>query len=93
MTYIIYTKSNCHKCQIAKDLLKREQTETIYINCDEMLRLNRNEFISSMRKRTGIQEPKLIMFPLIFIDDIYLGDEGDLLNHLVYELSMEDQDF
>lgn len=91
--YVIYTKTGCPSCDRAKALLSKEPCERIYINCDELLRLNRQEFINSMRKKTGIEEPKPIMFPLIFIDDEYLGDEGDLLNHLVFELSLEDTEF
>ena len=86
MTYIIYTKTGCTGCNQAKILLAKEPIETIYINCDELLRENRQEFINSMRKKTGIKEPKPIMFPLIFIDDTYLGDEGDLLEHLIFEI-------
>lgn len=89
MTYIIYTKSNCENCRKAKMLLQREATPTIYLNCDELLATDRQAFIADMRKKTGIKEPQPIMFPLIFIDDIFLGDEGDLLNHLVFELKEE----
>jgi glutaredoxin len=89
MTYIIYTKTGCHNCDRVKALLSKENCERIYINCDELLETGREAFIAEMRKKTGIKEPKSIRFPLIFIDDIFLGDEGDLLNHLVFELEEE----
>jgi len=87
--YIIYTKTGCPSCDRVKFLLSKEPCERIYINCDELLETGKEAFIAEMRKKTGIEEPKLIMFPLIFIDDIFLGDEGDLLNHLVFELKEE----
>lgn len=87
--YIIYTKSNCENCRRAKMLLQREATPTIYLNCDELLETGREAFISEMRKKTGIEEPKPIMFPLIFIDDTYIGSYDELLEHLIFELKDE----
>lgn len=89
MTYIIYTKTGCPSCHRAKDLLSREQEQTIYINCDEMLKTNREAFITEMRKKTGIQEPNNIYFPIIFQDDYYIGNYEELLNHLIFELDEE----
>jgi len=86
MTYIIYTKTGCVGCNQAKILLSKEPCERIYINCDELLKENREAFIEEMRKKTGIQEPRIIRFPLIFINDIYLGDESDLLENLIFEI-------
>ena len=90
MTYILYTKTGCPSCDKAKQLLKREAVETIYINCDEMLRLNRQEFINSMRRKTGIVEPQSLMFPLIFLDDNYLGGVEELVEHLIFEFEEKD---
>ena len=86
MTYIIYTKSNCPSCIKAKNLLKKEPCETIYICCDELLETNRQGFIAEMRKKTGIAEPKLLMFPMIFVDNIYLGNVEELVEHLIFEI-------
>jgi glutaredoxin len=78
--YIIYTKSGCPCCERAKDLLSREQVKTIYINCDEMLKTDRQAFITEMKKKTKSED---IYFPLIFQDDYYIGNYEELLEHLI----------
>ena len=90
MTYIIYTKSNCPSCVKAKMLLKREPCETIYINCDDLLENDRQAFIAKMRKKTQIEEPYPLMFPMIFINDTYLGGVEELVEHLIFELEVKD---
>lgn len=90
MTYIIYTKTGCKGCNQAKALLSREPVETVYINCDELLKENRDAFLDKMIEKTKLECKSLIHFPLVFSDDIYIGDETDLLHHLIFEL---DEDF
>ena len=51
-TYIIYTRSGCPCCEQAKFLISRERTPFIVINCDEMLKTDRQAFITEMRKKT-----------------------------------------
>ena len=85
MSYIIYTKTGCHNCDRAKMLLQREATPTIYINCDELLETGREAFIADMRKKTDIKEPDKIYFPLVFLDDTYIGGYEELLEHLIFE--------
>jgi glutaredoxin len=79
-TYIIYTKTNCPSCDRAKYLLKKENLKTIYINCDEMLKRDRQAFLTEMRKKTKFQD---IYFPMIFQDDYYIGNYDELLEHLI----------
>lgn len=89
MTYIIYTKSGCPNCDRVKYLLSKEPCERIYINCDELLTTGREEFIKSMRQRTGIENPQPIYFPLVFLEDTYIGGYEELLEHLIFELKEE----
>ena len=58
----------------------------IEINCDELLKTNRESFISEMEKK---MKSKFKSFPLIFIDDIYLGSYDDLVDYLNFELVEE----
>jgi len=55
----------------------------IEINCDELLKTNRESFINEMEKK---MKSKFKSFPLIFIDDIYLGSYDDLVDYLNFEL-------
>lgn len=89
MTYIIYTKTGCPGCFQAKSLLSKEKVETIYINCDELLRIDREAFLDKMLEKTKLKSKASIHFPLVFTDDIYIGDETDLLHHLIFELDEE----
>lgn len=86
MTYVIYTKSNCENCLRAKMVLRKEATPTIYINCDELLETDREAFINSIRRKTGIKEPQPVYFPLVFLDDTYIGGYNELLEHLIFEI-------
>lgn len=82
--YIIYSKKECINCSKAKLLLHSESK--IVVECDELLKENRSEFIKDLEKK---MKTKFRHFPVIFIDDIYLGDYQDLVNHLSYELVEE----
>ena len=46
--YVIYTKSFCEDCEKVKSLLSSE--EKIIINCDLLIKNNRQEFIKSMER-------------------------------------------
>jgi len=84
MTFIIYTKSGCPNCDKAKKLLEKE--ETVIFNCDQMLKNNRDEFIKSMELKT--RRP-FKTFPVIFINDDYLGGYEDLTSYLIFDLDEE----
>lgn len=86
MTYVIYTKTGCENCLKAKALLRGE--EIVAINCDMLLENDRENFVKSMQLKMNKQ---LKEFPLIFLDDTYLGGYKDLVNHLSFE--MIDDDF
>lgn len=81
--YIIYTISNCSYCELAKELL--HGIDKIIINCDKMLdnNISRTEFINSINNKVGypIITDK-ILFPLIFLDDNYIGGYHLLKEHL-----------
>jgi len=84
MTFIIYTKSGCPNCDKAKKLLEKE--ETVIFNCDQMLKNDRDEFIKSMELKT--RRP-FKTFPVIFINDDYLGGYEDLTSYLIFDLDEE----
>jgi len=87
MTFILYSKTGCENCEKAKYLLKNEEYTTI--NCDVILKNNRDEFIKSMELKT--RKP-FKTFPLIFKDDAFIGGYENLLEYLSFEL-IEDFDF
>lgn len=67
-TYTIYSKSGCHYCTKAKDLVKSKQP--IIVDCDTFLIENKDAFIQAMTARIG-QECKT--FPIVFYHGKYLG--------------------
>lgn len=74
MVYLVYTIDNCIYCDMAKDLLKND--DKVIINCSKIVsnRNERNEFIEKINKQVGYNliEDK-IYFPIIFLDNIYIG--------------------
>jgi glutaredoxin len=79
--FILYSKSGCHDCERAKELLKREKH--ILINCDQMIKNNRDEFMKSMEIKT---HRPFKQFPLIFLGDNFIGGYNDLLLYLTFEI-------
>lgn len=87
--FIIYTKSNCCLCNTIKKLLEKEKC--IIINCDEMLESNdREAFINEMKRRTKWNK---ITFPMIFIDDDFLGGYNDFIANMAFDYEMIDKHF
>lgn len=79
--YLIYSKTGCVYCDKAKELLENE--DKIIIDCDQMLKNNRDDFIKEIEAR--MRKP-FRTFPVIFSDNIYLGGYDDLVNHLSFKL-------
>lgn len=82
--YVIYTKTGCEDCEKVKSLLSSE--EKIIINCDLLIKNNRQEFIKSMELKTRIP---FRQFPLVFKDDIYIGGYYELVDDLNFEMVEE----
>jgi glutaredoxin len=79
-TYTIYSKSGCHYCTKAKDLVQKKSP--VVIDCDEYLIENKDLFIHTMCTRIG-KEHKT--FPIVFYKGEYLGGFTDTKEH--YETS------
>jgi glutaredoxin len=72
--YTIYTKSGCHFCTKAKQLLVKEQ---IYlVDCDEYLIEARSQFLEFIKSISGGIDHKT--FPIIFYQGNYIGGFADL---------------
>lgn len=83
--FTIYTKSGCPDCDKVKNLLSKEKH--ILINCDQLLKNNRSEFIKSMELK--IHRP-FKSFPVVFLDDVYIGGYDDVLEYLTFSLDEND---
>jgi glutaredoxin len=69
-SYTIYSKSGCLYCTKAKVLLQNEKPELLYVDCDDFLLENKQEFLDQMKSLIG-REYKT--FPMIFKNGIFLG--------------------
>lgn len=76
---IVYSISGCRNCERVYSVLENYDDKLIIV-CDDMLRLNREEFKKTMFKKTGQEK---ITFPLCFENDLYIGG----LEQLIYYLS------
>jgi len=84
MTFILYSKSGCENCLKAKALLSNE--EHVIINCDTLLKNNRDEFVKSIELKTRMP---FKCFPVIFHRDTFLGGYDELVDYLNFELVEE----
>jgi len=69
-SYTIYSKSGCLNCTKAKELLQNERIPTLYVNCDEFLLENKQEFLNQMKTLIGYEYK---IFPMIFKNGIFIG--------------------
>ena len=69
-SYTIYSKSGCLNCTKAKVLLQNEKPQLLYVDCDDFLLENKQEFLNQMKTLIG-REYKT--FPMIFKNGIFLG--------------------
>lgn len=77
--FTLYSKTGCNDCEKAKELLKNQKY--ILINCDQMIKNNRDEFVKSMEIKT---HRPFKQFPLIFLGDDFIGGYNELLEYLTF---------
>lgn len=87
--FVIYSKSDCLNCAKAKLLL--HDKSKIVVNCDELLKTDRESFMNEMEKKMNCPFKS---FPIIFHqntrgEEIYLGGHQDLVDYLNFELIEE----
>jgi len=72
--YTIYGKSDCKNCKKIIDILSDDNDIIIdYINCDEYLNNNREDFKTYMFGLMGYTpENRRLQFPVIFKDKNYI---------------------
>jgi glutaredoxin len=82
MVYLVYTVDDCKYCEMAKDLLKLD--DKVNINVTKMMKnyIQRDEFIKKINAQVGYRliDDK-IYFPIIFLDNIYIGGYDELQKH------------
>ena len=69
-SYTIYSKSGCLYCTQAVVLLKNEQVSPLYVDCDEFLLENKEEFLKLMKSLIGYEYRT---FPMIFKNGHFIG--------------------
>lgn len=69
-SYTIYSKSGCLNCTKAKVLLQNEPVPPLYVNCDEFLLEDKQEFLNLMKSLIGYEYK---IFPMIFKNGRFIG--------------------
>lgn len=69
-SYTIYSKSGCLYCTKAMTLLQNEKPELLYVDCDEFLLENKQEFLNQMKSLIGYEYKT---FPMIFKNGHFIG--------------------
>uniref|UniRef100_A0A6C0ER17 Glutaredoxin domain-containing protein n=1 Tax=viral metagenome TaxID=1070528 RepID=A0A6C0ER17_9ZZZZ len=68
--FTIYSKSGCHNCKKAKNILSELKIKYNVIECDEYLIENKEEFLLFMNNKSGTECKQ---FPIIFNDGLFVG--------------------
>jgi glutaredoxin len=69
-SYTIYSKSGCLFCTKAKVLLQNERIPPLFVNCDNFLLENKEEFLNLMKSLIGYEYKT---FPMIFKNGRFIG--------------------
>jgi len=67
--YTVFTLSHCNFCVLVKELLQNENVT--YVNCDDIIKFNRQQFIEEMNMLT--LQPEHTTFPFVFKNKIFIG--------------------
>jgi len=78
----IYSKSNCKNCNIIKDIFNEYNIKYIEINCDEYLRLDREEFIKQMNILLKTNIDTIIQFPIVFDKETLIGTYDQTIQYI-----------
>jgi glutaredoxin len=70
--FTIYSKRDCFYCDRVKQVLEKEfeQNKVAVVECDIYLQIDRDEFLSSMDKITGMEHRT---FPFVFHNMDFIG--------------------
>jgi glutaredoxin len=82
--WIIYTKSNCKYCTMAKELLNDNLISPIVVNCDEWIEndITKKIFLDKIKNIIG-QEYK--SFPMVFKNKTFIGGFTDTYKFFALE--------
>ena len=79
MNFILYSKSDCRFCELAKQLLLDEGHNYEIIMCDNYLKDDREGFLERMETKIGRPYKT---FPMIFCEERFIGGYTDLVKEI-----------
>lgn len=77
-SYTIYSKSGCHYCERAKEVLKYNNISYTEVNCDAYLAENKSAFLEKMKTYTN---KDYRTFPMTFYNGVFLGGYVEMKSH------------
>lgn len=86
--FTIYARENCGYCVKAKELLK--DTSPVIVQCDEYLKQDRANFLSSM---DALTQREYRTFPMIFHLGKFVGGYTDAVTYLEQLKVFNNDDF
>lgn len=78
-TFVLYTKSDCRYCELAKQLLLDEGYGYEIVMCDNFLKDDRDGFLERMETKIGYSYKT---FPMIFYKDNFIGGYTELVKEI-----------
>lgn len=88
--FTIYTKTSCSFCTKVKELLDKNKLVYTSINCDIYLEDHKEDFLEYIKTIIG-KEYKT--FPMVFLDNKFIGGFTDTEKYIEHEKSFSNEDF
>jgi len=75
--FVIYSKSGCKNCSIAKSYLLKAGKPFLEVNCDDYILENKNDFLNFIFKKAGetLEKPQ---FPFIFFNNTFFQSKSQM---------------
>ena len=70
--FTILSKTGCKNCNLIKRVMELTKLSYIYVDCDEYILNNREQFIEELKKYTKSEER--VYFPIVFYEGKYLEE-------------------
>lgn len=88
--YTVYSKSGCSNCIKTKIYLSSNGVKMLYINCDEYIIDNKENFLQFIAK---LAEKEVKIFPMIFYESQFIGGYNEVMIHNEREVAFLNENF
>ncbi len=77
--FVVYSKTDCRFCELAKELLNEEGFGYEFVMCDNYLKEDRQGFLERMKVKIGHE---YTTFPMVFYKGKFIGGYKELIGQV-----------